>query len=40
MDHKVFDLAPMSLLKSRLLGSAVYAVEVEEASEFELEVTL
>ncbi|CAJ1453947.1 unnamed protein product, partial [Effrenium voratum] len=28
----VFDLAPMSLLKSRLLGSAVYAVEVEEVT--------
>ena len=28
---QVFDISPMSLLKQRLMGSAMVAVEVEEA---------
>ena len=30
---QVFDISPMSLLKQRLMGSAVVAVELEEAGQ-------
>jgi len=32
LKHLVFDISPMSLLKQRLMGSAVVAVELEEVS--------